>query len=80
LSLAILSSLVYVKGLLYCGAPERCLTRVGYGLAHKHYTRLVRIARNSHYLIRNIATIKSFMTLRPEAVFLVMCDPCMNKL
>jgi len=37
-----------VRSLTFRGAPERCFTQVGYGLTHKRWTRLERLARDKH--------------------------------
>jgi hypothetical protein len=36
------------KSLHKSGAPERCFTRLGFGLIQKHLTRLERPARSKH--------------------------------
>ncbi len=45
------SSLMFVgktRSLPSNGASEKCFTRVGYGLTHKHYTWLERPAKDKH--------------------------------
>ncbi len=45
------SNLIFVgeaKSLPLRGAPKRCFTWIGYGLTHKRWTRLERLARDKH--------------------------------
>jgi hypothetical protein len=48
-----------VSSLPLIGAPERCFTRVGYGLIRKLYTMLEKLARYK----RSSLLQKSFMNL-----------------
>jgi hypothetical protein len=58
--------LVMTRSLSLNGAHERCFTRVGYDLTHKHQTRLDKLARektNAYYEHSPLTAIKSFITL-----------------
>jgi hypothetical protein len=57
-------------------APEKCFTRVGCSLTHKHYTTLEKLAKDKHIsLLREfiITDVKSFITLTPGANVIKNC-------
>jgi hypothetical protein len=53
----------------YSGAPERYFTLVDFGLSHKHWTVLERLARGTntlaYYKNLKIRDVKSVLTLGP---------------